>query len=567
MNHGKILGIDFGTSRTVFSMTSTEAKFEPEIVEIDGAPFVETALRLDDAGDIERFGTEAWEQIDEAPERTYYEFKMGIGRSAQQARGDSHADAATPPPRSARELGTAFLRRAREKIERQHFNSAALASSDILTVIGYPAEWNEKQREETLTIAREAGFPNVRGCSEPVGVIYYHHYKGDLSVDTDQIMLVYDFGGGTSDVAVVHTRGSEKLRVRGFGGASNLGGRNFDQAIYDLLVRQSGIDVAELHSKDVITLRRLGRTLKERLTGAILDDRNEVASPVTLHSLRTQKWLQLTTADFQSCCADLIQRFPEPVWDALNRADLAPDDVNISILAGGSARLFYVPGEMEKVLPGKMVLKSLSPGEVVAKGLAIYGCILAGATFSHSKQKAPAASQFGQSDKKEAQEEAVIKMLSPDELEKLSVEELEKQAKAGNVDAQVLLGHKYFQGEGVSEDEVKAAEWFQKAAEQGHVDAQYKLSLMYEFGLGVSESGRQAAKWLRKAAENGCSRAQYDLGKMYYEGRGVSQSNIQAMEWYRKAAEQGHTDAQITLGKLYYLGLDLTFRTMEYKSL
>lgn len=365
MTTSKILGIDFGTSCTVFSMTSTASRFEPEMVEIDGKPFVETVLRLDEAGEIELFGTEAWEQIDDAPERTYFEFKMGVGHTGATKTGSEVAEGRL----SARELGVIFLRRCREKIERQHYNGASLAEHGLVTIVGYPAEWTEKQRQETLAIATDAGFPNVRGCEEPVGVIYYRHYKGDLSVDKAQTMLVYDFGGGTSDVAVVRTKEDEKPRVLGVGGTKDLGGRNFDEAVYSFLIEQADIDKTQLKPRDVVALRRTARMLKEKLSSALSDGRDSVESTITLHGLRAQKRLRLTAENFDNCCSALIRRFPDPAWEALNRADVAPNEINVSILAGGSARMNYARKMLDEVCPKDVILQSINPAEVVEKWL------------------------------------------------------------------------------------------------------------------------------------------------------------------------------------------------------
>lgn len=590
MKNEKILGIDFGTSRTVFSMTSAEARFEPEIVEIDGKPFAETVLRLDESGDIELYGAEAWEHIDQAPERTYSEFKMGVGCDVEEFPQVSMPRGTVSRGYSPRELGILFLRRSREKIERQHFNGASMADSDILTVIGYPAAWNEKQREETLAIAREAGFPNVRGCSEPVGVIYYHHYKGELSVDSHQKMLVYDFGGGTSDVAIVQTHASGKPKMLGVGGAEDLGGRNFDAEIYKALLEQCGLDQGNIDHRDVVSLRRATQNLKEKLAAAISDGRDRVESTVTLYGLRSQKRLELSVSDFEEACRPLIERFPEPVWSALNRADVSPETVDISILAGGSARMHYVRKALDDILPNDIVLQSLNPGEVVAKGLAIYGRSLTnekGEVFPVVSDSGQAVGAKGVSPKNEGYPVEVSKKRSRKKggfpmnfLNRLStrgkwamggsivliaaivlvflnsspsdpIEKLRKTAEKGDVEAQFELGRMYLNGDGVPESMDQASTWFGKAAENGHVRAQYIFGLLYWGGEGVAQSYSKAIEWFQKAADQGYADAQYDLGDAYLFGRGVIESPQKAAEWYLKAAEQGHVEAQFSLALMY----------------
>ncbi|WPL22232.1 Heat shock protein 70 [Thiorhodovibrio frisius] len=132
--------------------------------------------------------------------------------------------------------------------------------------------------------------------------------------------------------------------------------------------------------------------LKEKLSAAQSDGQNVVESTVTLHGLRIQKRLRLTAQDFETCCAALTHRFPDPAWEALNRADVAPKRINVSILAGGSARMHYTRKTLSDLFPNDIVLQSLNPAEVVAKGLAIYGRALLGekvATSWNEKSEQP----------------------------------------------------------------------------------------------------------------------------------------------------------------------------------
>ena len=81
-------------------------------------------------------------------------------------------------------------------------------------------------------------------------------------------------------------------------------------------------------------------------------------------------------------------------------------------------------------------------------------------------------------------------------------------------------------------------------AEQGDADAQFRLGVMYDIGQGVPQDEAKAAAWYKKAAEQGDADAQLNLGLMYDNGRGVPQDEVRAVAWYRKAAEQGNENAQ-----------------------
>src|SRR5690349_14435704 len=69
--------------------------------------------------------------------------------------------------------------------------------------------------------------------------------------------------------------------------------------------------------------------------------------------------------------------------------------------------------------------------------------------------------------------------------------------------ATYVLGVRYAEGNGVSQDYLKAAELYRKAADRGYAPAQYSLAYLYENGLGVTQDLAEALSWYRKAAEQG----------------------------------------------------------------
>jgi TPR repeat protein len=88
-------------------------------------------------------------------------------------------------------------------------------------------------------------------------------------------------------------------------------------------------------------------------------------------------------------------------------------------------------------------------------------------------------------------------------------------------------------------------------ARAGNADAEHLLGLMYYMGRGVPRDYKQAFAWHYKAAQHGKADAQYVVGAMYYTGNAVPQDERLAVQWFQKAAEQGHPDAQYALGLLY----------------
>ena len=120
-----------------------------------------------------------------------------------------------------------------------------------------------------------------------------------------------------------------------------------------------------------------------------------------------------------------------------------------------------------------------------------------------------------------------------------------------NAVLQYDIGLMYFEGNGMTQDYMKAFQWFTQAAKLNHPEAQDYLGLCYEYGYGTEQNVRQAVEWYERSAGQGNASAQYHLALMYHFGRGVDQSYPVAFGWFKKAAEQNHQDAQNYVG-LYY---------------
>ena len=167
---------------------------------------------------------------------------------------------------------------------------------------------------------------------------------------------------------------------------------------------------------------------------------------------------------------------------------------------------------------------------------------------------------------------------------------LQALAEQGDANAQLELGNRYYNGEGVAEDAGRAAQWYRKAADQGDATAQRILGYLYQAGDGVARDAREAARWYHNAAEQGDADAQFRLGWLHAatanslklrfrvpftaaEERWLMAAAAnplmaataeddawfqlgpknarEAAQWFRKAAEQGHAEAQYSLGSLY----------------
>jgi TPR repeat protein len=126
----------------------------------------------------------------------------------------------------------------------------------------------------------------------------------------------------------------------------------------------------------------------------------------------------------------------------------------------------------------------------------------------------------------------------------LALKEITPLAKAGNPDAQHLLGLMYYMGRGVERDYKQALAWHRKAAQQGKADAQYVVGAMYYTGNSVPQDQKTALLWFRKAAEQGHAEAQHALGLMYrYHVAGMPQDVVLAYMLWNLASASGNVNA------------------------
>jgi hypothetical protein len=112
------------------------------------------------------------------------------------------------------------------------------------------------------------------------------------------------------------------------------------------------------------------------------------------------------------------------------------------------------------------------------------------------------------------------------------------------------FGQMAYDGDGVEQDYVAAANWYKIAAEQGSARAQHNLALMYENGEGVPRNLTEAARLYQMAADQGNAGSQNNLGALYESGDGVPMNNRTALEWYRLAAQGGDGNAAVNAARL-----------------
>jgi TPR repeat protein len=135
------------------------------------------------------------------------------------------------------------------------------------------------------------------------------------------------------------------------------------------------------------------------------------------------------------------------------------------------------------------------------------------------------------------------------------LDRLAAMANGGNAGAELIVGLRYLNGEGVAKSDVEGAKWIIRAANAGDPVAEFWAGSLYQHGRGVAAADPvQAVAWYQRAALKGNRKAMHDLGIDYALGLGVPKDYEQAARWFSQAANLGYVDSEFNLAVLYERG-------------
>ena len=247
-------------------------------------------------------------------------------------------------------------------------------------VITVPAYFNDAERQATKEAGTIAGLTVDRIVNEPTAAaLAYGLDKGK----EDELILVFDLGGGTFDVSLLEVGkdddGFSTIQVRATNGDNRLGGDDWDARVVDWLVKQvkskDGVDL----SKDKIAMQRLkdaAEQAKKELSSATSTNINlqylsmSESGPIHLDE-------KLTRSNFQEMTADLLERTKIPFHNVIKDAGVKVSDIDHVVLVGGSTRMPAV-ADVVRELTGKDPNKGVNPDEVVAVGAALQAGVIQG---------------------------------------------------------------------------------------------------------------------------------------------------------------------------------------------
>jgi molecular chaperone DnaK len=379
----KVLGIDLGTTNSVVAIMEGG---EPTVLEnAEGSRLTPSVVAVNPKTNERLVGQVARRQAITNPENTIFSVKRFMGRKyddveVQRAlkvvpykvnkasNGDLRVAMAgkdySPP-----EVSAMILQKLKADAE------AKLGEKITQAVITVPAYFNDSQRQATKDAGRIAGLEVLRIINEPTAASLAY---GLDKQGKDEIIAVYDLGGGTFDISILSV-GEGVFEVKATNGDTFLGGDDFDQRIIDWIVdefrKDQGIDLRQ----DRMALQRLKEAAEKAKIELSSTQSTEVNLPFITADASGPKHLSLTLprSKLEQLVGDLVERTKGPVMQCLKDAGVAAKDSNEVVLVGGQTRMPAVQ-EMVKQVFGKDPHKGVNPDEVVAIGAAIQAGVLKG---------------------------------------------------------------------------------------------------------------------------------------------------------------------------------------------
>jgi len=383
---GRIIGIDLGTTNSCVAVMDGD---KPRVIEnSEGDRTTPSIIGYTEDGEI-LVGQSAKRQAVTNPRNTLFAVKRLIGRKftddvvqkdikmvpysiVAADNGDAWVEAKdkkmAPPQVSAQVL--AKMKKTAEEYLGEPVTEA---------VITVPAYFNDSQRQATKDAGKIAGLEVKRIINEPTAAALAY---GMDKVKGDNVVAVYDLGGGTFDISIIEISevdGEHQFEVLATNGDTFLGGEDFDLRLIEYLAsefkKDSGID---LHN-DPLALQRLKEAAEKAKIELSSSQATEVNLPYITADATGPKHLvvKLSRSKLESLVEDLVKRSLEPVKIALKDAGLSPSEINDVILVGGQTRMPMVQKAVTDFF-GKEPRRDVNPDEAVAVGASIQGAVLSG---------------------------------------------------------------------------------------------------------------------------------------------------------------------------------------------
>ena len=360
----RAVGIDLGTTNSAIAVLEGG---EPTIIpNAEGARTTPSVVAFSKTGEV-LVGEIAKRQAVTNVDRTISSVKRHMGTDwTTEIDGKKY---------TAQEISARILQKLKRDAE------AYLGEPVTEAVITVPAYFNDAQRQATKDAGQIAGLKVERIVNEPTAAaLAYGLEKGK----EDELILVFDLGGGTFDVSLLEVGkdddGFSTIQVRATSGDNHLGGDDWDQRIVDWLIDQVKAKTGADLSKDAVALQRL----KEAAEQAKKELSSATATNISLQylSMTADGPIHLdetlTRAKFEELTADLLERTKKPFRDVMAEAGVTVSEIDHVVLVGGSTRMPAVTEVVKELTGGREPNKGVNPDEVVAVGAALQAGVIQG---------------------------------------------------------------------------------------------------------------------------------------------------------------------------------------------
>jgi molecular chaperone DnaK len=359
----RAVGIDLGTTNSAVSVL--EGGEPTVIVNAEGFRTTPSIVAFAKDGEV-LVGETAKRQAVTNVDRTIASVKRHMGTDWKFKVDDKNY--------TAQEISARILSKLKRDAE------TYLGESVTDAVITVPAYFNDAERQATKEAGEIAGLNVLRIINEPTAAaLAYGLDKGQQ----DELILVFDLGGGTFDVSLLEVGKDDDfstIQVRSTSGDNRLGGDDWDQRIVDHLVKKfkdtTGVDVA----KDKIALQRLKEAAEQAKKELSQSTTANIQLPYLSLTENGPANLDetITRAQFEQLTADLLERTKKPFNDVIKEAGVKVADIAHVVMVGGSTRMPAVTELVKQLTGGKEPNKAVNPDEVVAVGASLQAGVLKG---------------------------------------------------------------------------------------------------------------------------------------------------------------------------------------------
>ena len=363
-----VVGIDLGTTNSLVAYVPKGQK-QAQIIPVRGNGIVPSVVHYNEH-EVPAVGAYAKAQLLLSPERTVYSIKRLLGKSYSDLTQENLDLGYRIVPDTLDnkvnvqigshvynpiEISAEILKELKTQAE------LALNARVEQAVITVPAYFNESQRQATRDAGKLAGLEVLRIINEPTAASLAYGIQSQAIGN----IVVYDLGGGTFDVSILHIEDGV-FEVLATHGDTLLGGDDIDREIVNYWRKQA----APTEIGDFADLRHWAEKAKIALS--------ENSRGKFTHALNSEKQLELDFDTLAQLAEPILQKTWNSVKKALSDAGLTSDQIQEVVLVGGSTRFPRIAEKLTQEFPSSRINNQINPDEVEALGAAIEADVLDG---------------------------------------------------------------------------------------------------------------------------------------------------------------------------------------------